>query len=229
MTGTCTSSLQQTSSVEDLTPSSGEAQMTETCTSSLQQISDDEFSDNTVYEDIDYVPDSTGYSSDTSVHNQVVTTDDDSDEETIADLHHQEGSSTETSGDPSLTPDSTTLSNMEPTLDPVMLDCLESTSRKTSTESTDSQQNTAPKASTASLKFSNKKKAGKGRSKWRDEEVTAVERHLLPFITDFKVPGKRDCEACLQAEPVALKDRDWAAVKFYIYNRVVALKRRLNK
>ncbi|XP_024140001.1 flocculation protein FLO11 isoform X5 [Oryzias melastigma] len=207
MTGTCTSSLQQTSSVEDLTPSSGEAQMTETCTSSLQQISDDEFSDNTVYEDIDYVPDSTGYSSDTSVHS----------------------SSTETSGDPSLTPDSTTLSNMEPTLDPVMLDCLESTSRKTSTESTDSQQNTAPKASTASLKFSNKKKAGKGRSKWRDEEVTAVERHLLPFITDFKVPGKRDCEACLQAEPVALKDRDWAAVKFYIYNRVVALKRRLNK
>ncbi|XP_036066896.1 uncharacterized protein LOC118598354 isoform X1 [Oryzias melastigma] len=203
--------------------------MTETCTSSLQQISDDDFSDNTDYEDIDYVPDSTGYSSDTSVHNQVVTTDDDSDEETIADLHHQEGSSTETSGDPSLTPDSNTLSNMEPTLDPVMLDCLESTSRKTRTEPTDSQQNTAPKASTASLKFSNKKKAGKERSKWRDEEVTAVERHLLPFITGFKVPGKRDCEACLQAEPVALKDGDWAAVKFYIYNRVVALKRRLNK
>ena len=71
--------------------------------------------------------------------------------------------------------------------------------------------------------------AGKVRSKWTDEEVKAVERHMLRFITTCKVAGKRDCDACLQAEPVALKDRDWAAVKYYIHNRVVALKRRMNK
>ncbi|MED6245114.1 hypothetical protein ATANTOWER_031603, partial [Ataeniobius toweri] len=67
-----------------------------------------------------------------------VTTTDDSDEETIADLHQQRGSRTETSEDPNHTPDSTTLSNMEATSDSVMLDPLEGTSTKTvvSTEPT---------------------------------------------------------------------------------------------
>ncbi|XP_030607071.1 uncharacterized protein LOC115795355 [Archocentrus centrarchus] len=161
---------------------------------------------------------------------KVATTDDDSDEETIPDLHQQRGSRTETSGDPKHLPDSTTLSNMEATSDSVMLDHLEGTSTKSivSTEPTDSQQDTAIIVGT-SLKCSNEKQAGKVRSKWTDDEVKAVERHMLHFITRCKVPGKRDCDACLQAEPVALKDRDWAGIKYYIHNRIVALKRRMNK
>ncbi|MEQ2211083.1 hypothetical protein XENOCAPTIV_025894, partial [Xenoophorus captivus] len=162
-----------------------------------------------------------------------VATTDDSDEETIADLHQQRGSRTETSEDPNHTPDSTTFSNMETTSDSVTLDPLEGTSTKivVSTEPTDSQQDTAINVGT-SLKCSNEKQgmtAGKVRSKWTDDEVNAVERHMLHFITSCKVPGKRDCDACLQAEPVALKDRDWTGIKYYIHNRIIALKRRMNK
>ncbi|KAF3840481.1 hypothetical protein F7725_006343, partial [Dissostichus mawsoni] len=53
--------------------------------------------------------------------------------------------------------------------------------------------------------------AGKMRSKWTGDEVQAVERHLFSFITSCRVPGKKDCDSCLKAEPVVLKDRDWAA------------------
>ncbi|KAI9523003.1 hypothetical protein NQZ68_031863 [Dissostichus eleginoides] len=45
---------------------------------------------------------------------------------------------------------------------------------------------------------------------WTGDEVKAIERHLNPFITSCRVPGKRDCDSCLKAEPVALKDRDWS-------------------
>lgn len=71
--------------------------------------------------------------------------------------------------------------------------------------------------------------AGKGRSKWTAAEVKAVERHILHFITSCRVPGKRDCESCIQAEPEALKDRDWAAIKYWIHNRIVALKMKMNR
>ncbi|XP_067277870.1 uncharacterized protein [Pseudorasbora parva] len=61
--------------------------------------------------------------------------------------------------------------------------------------------------------------------KWSEEEAGAVEKHLMPFIRSRRVPGKTDCASCLMAEPQALKNRDWSAVKFYIYNRITALKR----
>lgn len=57
-------------------------------------------------------------------------------------------------------------------------------------------------------------KAVKVRSKWTGDEVKAVERHLLNFITSCRIPGKKDCDSCLQAKPVALKDRDWFAIKY---------------
>ncbi|KAF3836235.1 hypothetical protein F7725_028793 [Dissostichus mawsoni] len=70
--------------------------------------------------------------------------------------------------------------------------------------------------------------AGKMRSKWTGDEVQAVERHLFSFITSCRVPGKKDCDSCLKAEPVVLKDRDWVAIKYYIHNRIIALKRKMN-
>ncbi|XP_077121903.1 uncharacterized protein LOC143784261 isoform X2 [Ranitomeya variabilis] len=60
---------------------------------------------------------------------------------------------------------------------------------------------------------------------WNREEVKAVEKHMIKFIHKCKVPGKNDCVACIAAEPSALKDRNWLAVKFYIKNRITALKR----
>lgn len=51
----------------------------------------------------------------------------------------------------------------------------------------------------------------------------------IHFITSCKVPGKKDCDSCLQAEPVALKDRDWVAIKYYIHNRIISMKRKMNR
>lgn len=64
------------------------------------------------------------------------------------------------------------------------------------------------------------------RRKWDMDEIKAVERHMMKFIRMCKVPGKTDCLQCLQSEPHALKDRDWSAIKFYIKNRITALKRK---
>ncbi|XP_061586196.1 uncharacterized protein si:dkey-13n15.2 [Cololabis saira] len=67
--------------------------------------------------------------------------------------------------------------------------------------------------------------------KWDDAEVRAVERHLMRFITEHKVPQKKDCVKCLEAEPRALKSRSWQGVKNYVRNRITTLQRqrRLSK
>ncbi|KAL6467410.1 hypothetical protein MHYP_G00252140 [Metynnis hypsauchen] len=65
------------------------------------------------------------------------------------------------------------------------------------------------------------------RKKWETSEVKAVEKHLNRFIKTCTVPGKKDCEACIKAEPLAFKDRDWLSVKFFVKNRITALKRKM--
>ncbi|XP_048861673.1 uncharacterized protein LOC125729875 isoform X4 [Brienomyrus brachyistius] len=69
---------------------------------------------------------------------------------------------------------------------------------------------------------------GKASSKrtWNVEEVKAVERHMMNFIRICRVPGKKECLQCLNAEPEVLKSRTWTGVKFYIKNRITALKRK---
>lgn len=52
---------------------------------------------------------------------------------------------------------------------------------------------------------------------------------MMTFITSCLVPGKLACENCIRSEPLALKERDWQSVKFYVYNRIVAYKREINK
>ncbi|XP_029942329.1 uncharacterized protein LOC115384133 isoform X4 [Salarias fasciatus] len=64
---------------------------------------------------------------------------------------------------------------------------------------------------------------------WTLAEVRAVEKTLKPFIECGKVPGKSECTACLKASPDALKARSWTAVKFYVKNRITALKRQSAK
>ncbi|XP_040051115.2 uncharacterized protein LOC120830500 isoform X2 [Gasterosteus aculeatus] len=65
----------------------------------------------------------------------------------------------------------------------------------------------------------------RGKHKWEEEEVLAVERHMMRLIEAHKVPQKTDCFRCLQAEPKALKMRSWKGVKDYVRNRITALKR----
>ncbi|XP_051246592.1 uncharacterized protein LOC127357967 isoform X5 [Dicentrarchus labrax] len=63
------------------------------------------------------------------------------------------------------------------------------------------------------------------RKMWEKEEILAVEKHMISFITSCRLPGKNDCDKCLQQEKVALKNRNWLAIKFYIKNRITALKK----
>lgn len=63
------------------------------------------------------------------------------------------------------------------------------------------------------------------RTPWSKQEIHAVEKHLMKFIKNRKVPGKADCVRCLEAEPLALKNREWTALKFYIKNRISTLQR----
>ncbi|XP_045068512.1 uncharacterized protein LOC123483098 isoform X4 [Coregonus clupeaformis] len=142
---------------------------------------------------------------------EVEMSDDDSSEETIADLHQCKGSTTETSRDQTLlrqTPESTTLDNMEGTSESTTLDNMEGTSESTTL---DNMEGTPESTTLDNVHMSNTqpRHAVKVRSKWTGDEVKAVEWHLLNFITSCRIPGEKDCDSCLQAEPVALKDRDW--------------------
>ncbi|KAM9851343.1 uncharacterized protein ACBR49_006634 [Aulostomus maculatus] len=74
------------------------------------------------------------------------------------------------------------------------------------------------------------KKSGKQtavKRSWTPEECGAVERHLKEFIVGYQVPGKLDCERCITAEPQALGSRDWRAVKYFVKNRITALRRKI--
>ncbi|XP_047456744.1 M-phase phosphoprotein 8 isoform X2 [Mugil cephalus] len=60
---------------------------------------------------------------------------------------------------------------------------------------------------------------------WSEEEQAAVRRQLGDFCKLVKVPGKKDCDACLAAEP-ALNSRTWREVKYFVHNSIQSLKRR---
>nr|XP_004573078.1 M-phase phosphoprotein 8 isoform X2 [Maylandia zebra]XP_012780693.1 M-phase phosphoprotein 8 isoform X2 [Maylandia zebra] len=60
---------------------------------------------------------------------------------------------------------------------------------------------------------------------WSEEEQAAVRRQLGDFSKLVKVPGKKDCDACLAAEP-ALSSRTWREVKYFVHNSIQSLKRR---
>lgn len=59
--------------------------------------------------------------------------------------------------------------------------------------------------------------------KWGEAEVRAVEKHLIHFVEGQVIPQKIDCVRCLDAEPVALRNRSWKGVKDYIRNRITAV------
>lgn len=46
----------------------------------------------------------------------------------------------------------------------------------------------------------------------------------MRFIKRQKVPQKKDCMACLEAEPQALRTRSWRGVKDYVRNRITSLR-----
>ncbi|XP_036416266.1 uncharacterized protein LOC118800194 [Colossoma macropomum] len=61
--------------------------------------------------------------------------------------------------------------------------------------------------------------------KWTEEEIQAVEKRLMDYINARKVPGKTERLECIETSPVALKERSWEGVTFYVKNRIDASKR----
>ncbi|XP_012735507.2 M-phase phosphoprotein 8 isoform X1 [Fundulus heteroclitus] len=60
---------------------------------------------------------------------------------------------------------------------------------------------------------------------WSEEEQAAVRRQFGDFSQLVKVPGKKECDRCLVAEPV-LSTRTWREVKYFVHNSIQSLKRR---
>lgn len=60
---------------------------------------------------------------------------------------------------------------------------------------------------------------------WSEEEQAAVRRQFGDFCKLAKVPGKRDCDACLAAEP-ALGSRTWREVKYFVHNSIQSMRKR---
>ncbi|XP_038158589.1 M-phase phosphoprotein 8 isoform X1 [Cyprinodon tularosa] len=60
---------------------------------------------------------------------------------------------------------------------------------------------------------------------WSEEEQAAVRRQFGDFSQLVKVPGKKECDRCLAAEP-ALSTRTWREVKYFVHNSIQSLKRR---
>ena len=60
---------------------------------------------------------------------------------------------------------------------------------------------------------------------WSKEEVSAVESNLAVFLKKLEVPQKQHCMACINAQPDILKGRDWKAVKYFVKNKITAIKR----
>lgn len=56
-------------------------------------------------------------------------------------------------------------------------------------------------------------------------EQAAVRRQFGDLSKLLKVPGKKDCDACLAAEP-ALNTRTWREVKYFVHNSMQAFKKR---
>ncbi|XP_052409507.1 uncharacterized protein LOC127955914 isoform X3 [Carassius gibelio] len=69
----------------------------------------------------------------------------------------------------------------------------------------------------------------KNRSKrpWNDQERTAVKRRLAKLISLKMVPGKQDCLMCIAKETPVLSARTWKDVKYFVYNEIVKVKRKL--
>ncbi|XP_072300268.1 M-phase phosphoprotein 8 isoform X2 [Eucyclogobius newberryi] len=85
-----------------------------------------------------------------------------------------------------------------------------------------------PTSTTGSPKDGAQSKCPVKRRPWSEQEQAAVRRFLSEFITKMKVPGKKECNACLAAEPDLCR-RSWTDIKNFVHNTLQTLKRRQNQ
>lgn len=85
-----------------------------------------------------------------------------------------------------------------------------------------------PSSCTDSTKEGVHPKCAVKRRPWSQQEQAAVKRFLSEFITKMKVPGKKECNACLAAEPDLCR-RSWTDIKNFVHNTLQTLRRRQNQ
>ncbi|XP_057708152.1 M-phase phosphoprotein 8 isoform X2 [Corythoichthys intestinalis] len=71
-------------------------------------------------------------------------------------------------------------------------------------------------------------KAVPKRRPWSELEQAAVKNRMSDFLKRMKVPGKKDCNSCIAAEP-DLAARSWTDVKNYVHNSIQTIRRRSNQ
>ncbi|XP_060916511.1 uncharacterized protein LOC132991681 [Labrus mixtus] len=65
------------------------------------------------------------------------------------------------------------------------------------------------------------------RRPWSLREREIVEHHFKHFVEEMTIPRKVDCQRCVD-ENQTLRDnrRDWKAVKYYVHNKIISVKRK---
>ena len=58
------------------------------------------------------------------------------------------------------------------------------------------------------------------RTQWPEDEKEAVFNYFSHFIKKGRIPGKVDCEKCIDKAGDSLQRRDWKAVKYYVKNQI---------
>lgn len=66
-----------------------------------------------------------------------------------------------------------------------------------------------------------------GKRPWNEKEKTAVKRRMTKFIALKKVPGKDECLMCIAKESPVLSARSWKDVKYFVYNEIAKVKKKL--
>ncbi|XP_041662533.1 M-phase phosphoprotein 8 isoform X2 [Cheilinus undulatus] len=109
--------------------------------------------------------------------------------------------------------------------DPTMAQVVPTIQRPNIPERTPAVQESKAKSSAGKQATSAVKPQKRNKRLWSEEEQAAVRRQFGDFCKLMKVPGKKDCDACLAAEP-ALNTRTWREVKYFVHNSIQSLKRR---
>ncbi|XP_032384896.1 M-phase phosphoprotein 8 isoform X2 [Etheostoma spectabile] len=87
---------------------------------------------------------------------------------------------------------------------------------------------TLPSDSPSTASDGTAQKVALKRRPWNEREQAAVKHYLSEFFTGLKVPGKKECNACIAAEP-DLGGRSWTDVKNYVHNTLQTIRRRNNQ
>ncbi|XP_041853923.1 uncharacterized protein LOC121648062 [Melanotaenia boesemani] len=94
----------------------------------------------------------------------------------------------------------------------------------------DCEDSTASCKATEGIKKSSLPYSQKGTLKrpWSEMERKVTEQHFKDFLRELKIPGKVDCQRCINDNQI-LRDngRDWRAVKYFVHNKITAIKRSL--